>query len=185
MVTSHGGWWRSARAGLLALVLLLPAAAVAALSVDFADYWNGRPREITTVAAGETGELGGVRLRVIDTWTATADSPDGELYGVPEGAALVSVTYEVDPTGAGEEFIGCTVKLLQPDSDRRWSDSAMGTDYWPGRGLPDGVPVSCGPFEEPFPVESAFLIPEDAVGDVVAEVVIGSELPRALQLRLD
>lgn len=177
-------WWRKARAPLIALVVLVPAAIAAGLSVDAFDYLNSRPRVVTTVAAGEATRLGEVGFRLTDSWVAEADSAAGVEYGVPTGTALVSVTVEIDPTDASEEFTSCEMNLLQPGPDRRWGESIGDTDYWPDHDAAGDVPVGCAPFASAYPRELVFVIPADAVGQVVVEVVIGSKLPQALQLRL-
>jgi len=187
MVTRTESWWRRSRWALVALVVLVPAAVASALSIDAIDYVNAQPREVTVVAAGDTAELGGAELRVLDSWTAVADSERGREFAVPEGTALVVVTLELDATSASEDF-GCQLALLQPDSDRRWSSSYGDTDYWPGSGLPDDLPddlpSGCTKADAAFPFELTFLVPEDAAGEVVLEAVIPRELPRALHLRL-
>lgn len=183
MVSDGISWWRRSRWALLALVVLVPAAVAASLSIDAVDYGNAQPREITAAALGDTARIGEATLRVVDTWTAVAGSAEGVEYGVPEGAALVSVTLELDATAASEGF-SCSIELLQPDRGRRWTSSPSGTDYWPGRGLPDDVPTGCTGAEVAFPFELTFLVPEDAAGDVVLEVVNGPLLPRAFRLLL-
>ena len=182
MVT-HGGWWRRSRWALLALLVLVPAAVAAALSVDAFDYLASRPSGVTVVDRGDSAELDRATIRVVDSWTAPADSAAGERYEVPEGSALVSVTLELDATAASDDFF-CTVMLLEADRDRRWRSGFPDTDYFPGEGLPDDVPSGCSWAEVPFPFEATFLIPEDAVGEVVLEVVTPDLLPRAFHLRL-
>lgn len=176
-------WWRRSRWAVLALVVLVPAAVATSLSVDAVDYWNAQPRELTTVPVGGVARMGEASLRITDTWTATADSAEGVEYGVPAGTALVSITLELDATAASDDF-SCSLELLQADRDRRWINSYSGTDYWPGRGLPDDVPTSCRGADAAFPFEVTFLIPEDAAGEVVLEVVNGPMLPRAFHLLL-
>lgn len=178
-------WWRRSRWGLLALAVLVPASLAAALSVDAVEYWNGSPRTAVEVPAGQTASFQGAQLRVLESWTATADSPEGQEYGVPEGTALVSVTFELDASAASEEF-GCRTVLLEQRGDRRWTSSyGGGTDYWPGRDLPEDVPTTCSYAETAFPFEEVFLVPEDAVGHLVVEVVTPAELPRVFHLRLE
>lgn len=184
-MTARRGWWREQRAPLIALAVLAPIAVWAALTVDAIDYWNAQPREVETVPLGEAAELGGASIRVLDTRTMPADSEEGELYAVPEGTALVAVTIEVDAREAPEGFPGCEVDLVQPSLERSWRPSIGDTDYRTGRELPDDAPGACTPLRERFPFETAFLVPADAAGEVVAEVVIPGALPRVLHLRLE
>jgi hypothetical protein len=183
VVTERVGWWRRSRWALLSLLVLVPAAVAAALSIDAVDYLGSRPSVVTTVEPGQRTDLSGAQLRVVDSWMAPWDSPAGERYAVPEGTALVSVTLELDAGAASEEF-RCSVKLFQPDRDRRWTSGYTDTDYFPGRELPDDVPTGCSWAEVPFPFEVTFLIPEDAVEAVVIEAFTPDQLPRAFHLRL-
>jgi hypothetical protein len=183
MVSQGTSWWRRSRWALLALLVLVPAAVAASLSIDAFDYLASRPSAVTTVDRGASAELGHATIRVRDSWTAPADSAAGERYEVPEGTALVSVTLELDATAASEDF-GCTVKLLEPGRDRRWRSGITDADYYPGEGLPDDVPSGCSWAESPFPFELTFLIPDDAVDHVVLEVVTPDRLPQAYHLRL-
>jgi len=181
-VVSEQSWWRRSRWPLVSLAVLVPAALAASLSVDAVDYLLSRPSAVTVVERGGAGELGGATIRVIDSWSAPADSSLGEGYGVPVGAALVSVTLELDATAASEDFV-CRVTLLEADRDRRWTTS-FGTDYFPGADLPDDVPLGCRRHDTPFPFEETFVIPLDAQDRVVLEVIDPAGLPRVLHLEL-
>ncbi len=183
MVTTRSGWWRRSRWALLSLVVLVPAAVAASLSVDAVDYLMSRPSVVTTVEAGRAADLGDARIRVLESWTAPADSAVGEEYGVPEGTALVSVTLELDASAAAEDF-ACRVDLLDAGSQRHWRSGFTDTSYFPGEGLPDDAPFGCSWHATPFPFEATFLIPEDAVDDVVLEVIDPRRLPRAFHLLL-
>jgi hypothetical protein len=183
VVTERVTWWRRSRWALLSLVVLVPAAVAAALSIDAVDYLASRPSVVTTIDAGERAELGGAELRVVDSWIAPSGSAAGERYAVPDGTALVSVTLELDAQEASEEF-RCSVKLLEPGRDRRWTSSYTDTDYFPGRDLPDDVPTGCSWAEAAFPFEVTFLIPEDAADAVVIEAFTPDQLPTAFHLRL-
>ena len=177
------GWWRRSRWALLSLVVLVPAAIAAALSVDAFDYLLTRPSAVTVVERGETGQIrDGATIRVIDSWAVGAGSPAGEEYGVPEGAVLVSVTLELDASAASDDFL-CRVQLLEADRSRRWT-SSYSTDYFPGRGLPDDVPSGCAWHDTAYPFEETFLIPLDAQDCVVLEVIEPAGLPRVLHLKL-
>ncbi len=167
----------------MSLAVLVPAALAASLSIDAVDYLASRPSAATLVARGATGELRGAGFRVLDSWTAAAGSAAGDAYGVPDGAALVSVTVELDPTAASGDFM-CRVQLLEADRHRRWSPSFGGTDYVPGAGLPDDVPGGCALHDRAYPFEEVFLVPLDAQGRVVLEVIDPAGLPRVLHLEL-
>lgn len=188
MVSERMSWWRRARWPLVALLVLVPAAVAASASVDAVDYLASRPSVVTTVPAGETGELGPARIRLVDSWVATADSTRGARFEVPEGAAIVSATLELDAGAASEDF-GCRVTLLEPRAPRHWRSSLSAAGYYPGEDLPEDLPEDtpsgCSWAQTPFPFEVAFLVPEDAVDDIVLEVVTSDQLPRALHLRLD
>ncbi|MBN9141782.1 MAG: hypothetical protein J0H23_13245 [Micrococcales bacterium] len=183
MVTERMSWWRRSRWALLSLLVLVPAAVAASLSIDAFDYLSSRPSDVTTLDRGEQASLGDATIRVVDSWSAVGGSPEGDRYEVPDGTALVSVTLELDASAAPEGFT-CTTKLLEPGVDRRWSSGLAGVDYFPGEGLPDDVPSGCSRADMPFPFELAFLIPDDAVDDVVLEVFTSDLLPRAYHLRL-
>jgi hypothetical protein len=183
VVSGAQGWWRRSRWALLALLVLVPAAVAASLSIDAVDYLASRPSMVTTIERGDSAALGEATIRVRDSWTAPADSAAGERYEVPAGTALVSVTLDLDASSATEDF-GCTVKLLEPGRDRHWTAGYTGTDYLQGEGLPDDVPTGCSWASSPFPFEVTFLIPEDAVDRVVLEVVTPDRLPQAYHLRL-
>ena len=182
-VSRHVGWWRRSRWALLSLLVLVPAAVAAALSIDAVDYVASRPSIVSTVEPGAVADLGGASLRVADSWIAPADSADGERYAVPEGTALVSVTFELDAAKASDEFT-CTVKLIEPGRDRHWTSGYTDTDYLPGRDFPDDVPVGCSWAAAPFLFEVTFLIPEDAQDSVVIEAFTPDQLPQAYHLRL-
>lgn len=183
MVNDRMSWWRRSRWALLSLVVLVPAAVAAALSIDALDYLSSRPSVVTVVEPGRSVDLGDASLRVLDSWIATAESERGERYAVPEGTALVSVTVELDSSAAPEDF-ACMVRLLEPDRDRRWTAGYTDTDYFPGRDLPDDVPTGCSWAGKPFPFEVTFLIPDDARETVMLEVFTPEQLPRAYHLRL-
>ncbi|MFT4029676.1 MAG: hypothetical protein QM675_07360 [Protaetiibacter sp.] len=176
-------WWRRSRWALLGLLVLVPAAVAASLSVDAFEYLASRPSIVTTLDRGERAVLGDATIRVVDSWSAVGGSAEGDLYEVPEGTALLSVTLELDASAAPEDF-ACTTKLLEPGTDRRWDTVLVGVDYYPGEGLPDDVPSECSWADSPFPFELAFLIPDDAVDEVVLEVFTSDLLPRAYHLRL-
>lgn len=177
-------WWRNSRIALLSLVVIVPAAVFAALSVDAIDYWESQHRDISTVAKGDTATLGAMTASVVDAWSAEGGTARGEAYGVPEGRVLVSVTIELDPSAAGEEFTGCRIRLLERETDTRWNPSTSGVDYYPGDGLPDEVPLTCSAFDSSYPIEETFVLPADVSDDAIVEVVIASELPRVLHLEL-
>jgi len=183
VATGGVSWWRRSRWALLSLVVLVPAAVAAALSIDAVDYLASRPSIVTTVEPGQSVDLGGAQVRVADSWIAPADSAAGKRYAVPEGTALVVVTLELDATAASEDF-HCTVKLREPGRDRRWSAGFTDTDYFRSDSLPDDVPTTCSWAEVPFPFEVTFLIPDDAQDFVVLEVFTPDLLPRAYHLRL-
>lgn len=183
MVGGASGWWRRSRWAVVALVILVPAAVAASLSIDAFDYLASRPSMVTTVEPGHPATFGEASVRVIDSWTATSDSAVGERYAVPEGTALVSVTLELDAVRAGEDF-RCQTRLRDPVEDRRWWSGYTDTDYFPGEGLPDGSPSTCTWAENAFPFELTFLIPEEARDAVVIEVFTSDRLPEAYHLRL-
>lgn len=183
MVSGPHAWWRRNRWALLALLVLVPAAVAASLSIDALSYLSSRPSVVTVVERGDVAPIGDARLRLIDSWMAPADTARGEQYAVPEGTALVSVTLELDARAASDDFV-CQVKLLQSNPDRRWHSGFTDTDYFPGRDMPDGVPSSCAWDPKPFPFEVTFLIPDDAVDAVVLEVFTSDQLPQAYHLRL-
>jgi len=182
-MVSEQGWWRRSRWALLSLVVLVPGAVAASLSIDAFEYLETRPSAVTVVEPGGVGQVReGATIRVIDSWAVESGSPAGEEYGVPEGTVLVSVTLEVDATAASDDFL-CRVQLLEAERSRRWT-SSYGTDYFPGRGLPDDVPSGCRWHDTAYPFEETFLIPADAKDRVVLEVIEPAGLPRALHLRL-
>lgn len=183
MVNARQGWWRRSRWPLLSLVVLVPAAVAASLSIDAFDYLASRPSLVTTLERGDAAAFGEASIRVVDSWTATSDSAAGERFAVPDGAALVSVTLELDATRAAEDF-RCQVRLRDAVEDRRWHAGFTDTDYFPGEGLPDDVPSTCSWADTAFPFEVNFLIPSEAADAVVLEVFTADQLPRAYHLRL-
>jgi len=182
-VVTAGSWWRRSRWALLGLVVLVPAAGAASLSVDAFDYWAGQPHALEVVERGDAAQLGEARLRVTDSWVAVGGSADGIELDVPEGTALVSVTLELDASAADEDF-SCRMTLLEPARDREWRDGYTGTDYFPREGFPDDIPYGCSWAEVPFPIELTFLVPEDAVDGLELEVIDPELLPSAFRLRL-
>lgn len=181
MTAAPTSWLRRSLPALLALVVLVPAAVVASLSVGAFDRLANRPLDVVMIDADDEPTLAGAAIRVVETRVVDSGTPEGDELRVTPGTALVIVTIGVTP---GDADAGtCTLMLVASDPDRRWDDNAPGVSYYPERA--DDAPYGCAlGHENAYRLESAFLVPADVVDAVQLEITTTAELPRALRWRL-
>jgi hypothetical protein len=173
-------WWRRNRVAVYVVALLLP---ITLLGVGGWDWWSanfGRPVVPVSAADGEEIEFGGITWgpAVANVLTPSADA------NVPPGAKLLEVDIPVDRHG---EDTACVIGALKELSgaEREWS-ADTGDANWdyrkhtfcPTDPASDSYPAG------PFRIEVPFILPADATGPFVLDVVLQDELPRVLRLEV-
>ncbi len=170
--------------GLIALVVLIPAALAAALSVDAWGYIRSRPFVSTDLSAGQTGRLGDLEVELVGSLIITGNSADGNDIGVPPGADLVIARLRMDPGPVVDDGLGeCDVAFVSPSpaGDRRWNANAFNeTDYTIDEPYVTSCPLGSG---APYEYQTMFLVPAGAADNGWIEVTTWSTLPQALRLR--
>lgn len=183
-------WVRRWRWALVALAVVVPAAIVVTLSVDWFDYVRLTTSDGARVAPGDTGSYAGVDYMLVDVETIEADSPEGEELGALPGTTVVIARVHVDATDAEPDARSCRLLLVAPGSggDRVWdadpsdvyvlaSDGTVGYCSFPDPEDPlDEDPAV-------FDYEAVFVLPEDAAHSAVLRVSDGPfQLRTVLQL---
>ncbi len=183
-------WLRRWRWALVALAVVVPAAIVVTLSVDWFDYVRLTTSDGARVAPGGTGTHAGVEYTLVDVQLIEADSSEGEELGALPGTSVVVARVHVDSTDAGPDARSCKLLLVAPGpgGDRVW-DTGQSDVYLPSS---DGTVGYCtfpdpdDPLEEDpavFDYEAVFVVPSDAADAAVLRVSDGPfQLRTVLQL---
>lgn len=166
------GWFRRQRWALAALVVLIPAAVLASLSVRWFWYNDEHTPRPEIVAAGETGEYEGAELTLTDYDVVRWDSEIGAELGLLEGTEAVAALIHVDARdslASDENLIGCDASLVLPGpgGNRVWRSGTSAIDYSPSGDLV-GYCMLTDHVESDW--EAVFVVPE-GVGDVARLVI--------------
>jgi hypothetical protein len=160
--------------------VLLPVLAAACvlwtLRLDWWPYLDGRPTELTRVAAGERATYAGTGFEVTATTRVPGGTERGERLDLAPDATLVVVTLRVDPDPA----LSCTVEAVA--GDVRWDTAGFDETSW---SPPDRFESSCTT-DEPgaYDLRLGFVVPSSAADDLELEVSDLRRLPEALRLGL-
>lgn len=192
-------WLRRNRWALLALVILVPAAVAAAMSISLFRYYADLQHDPVVVPEGETGEFvptrpgAGDELPVpvgepaeftMDSYVVVPwDTDVGREVGLLEGSEAVSVLIEVDATGMPEGTFSCSAILVAPgpQGERVWPmASGSDLDYYPSGDIEANCSLSQG---SAFTWEAVFVVPEGVGEDAELYISYGALQPRrVLQL---
>lgn len=183
-------WVRSHRWALIALVVLIPATVLAALSVVWFDYTDThtqnptpipsgeagtwvvtRPSDATPLAAPPTAKLSLTSYEVV-SW----DSDTGKDVGLLEGTEAVSAIIHVDARSLPDDSYSCYARLLapSPEGDREWDTASSEIDYYPSGDLHANCDLSDG---SEFEWEAVFVVPEGVGENARLVIRDGSPLP--------
>jgi hypothetical protein len=178
-------WFRRHRWGLIALVVLVPAAVLASLSIRWFDYHESTTQNPQVIAEGETGVVERTSFTLTDFTVVGWDSDTGRELGLLEGTEAVSAIIHVDASespASDENLIGCDALLVAdgPDGDRVWEAGSNAIDYYPGGDLVGNCSLTD---HEVFDWEAVFVTPE-GIADQARLIVTGS-WPYRYELQLD
>ncbi|GAB3274049.1 hypothetical protein [Microbacterium lacusdiani] len=166
-------WWRRNGLALGALAALIPAAVIVIGGQEWITYYGYRPISPIEVPEGESVEFAGATFGDARLTDATAELTDQ----IPADAKVVVVEIAVRP---GAEPPMCDLTLREASGARHWerASSPSGPLDW------DGTDYCPSDSTAPYLIEAPFLLPEDAEGPFVAELVVADELPRFLRLEV-
>jgi hypothetical protein len=121
---------------LAALALLVPAAVLASLSIEWFEYNDLHSQRPEVVVAGASGVYEGSEFTLTDYLVVPWDSETGQELGMLEGTEAVSALIHVDATdsvGSEENLVSCDANLVLPDADgdRTWKSGSSAIDYFP------------------------------------------------------
>ena len=178
-------WLRRNWIGLVAVAVLLPATVGITFATQWSSYFGGRASDPVTVPSDTAENFAHAAWTLTDVRRVSAASSEGAEIGLPEGSDLVIVTARVSPDGSGAEAPGCILLLEELDGTtvtRSWGASATDPiDY----AATEGTLSTCDSDAlEPYTLESAFVVADDASDDLGLAVTVSSELPRYLRFRL-
>lgn len=199
-------WARRNRWPLLALIVLVPGAIVAAMSVNLFSYYGSQAQHPVVVPSGQPGEYTpafattdddgnpiepppGPRptaTMTLDDYTVVpADSDIGREVGLLAGTEAVAALIHVDATGMTEDAFSCDALLTAPgpQGERSWDPASSGTeiDYSPSGDLTEYCSLSGG---DEFDWEVVFVVPE-GVGETATLSVTRGSFPAERVLQLD
>jgi hypothetical protein len=134
------GWFRRNRWALVALTVLVPAAVLASLSIEWFAYDAAHTQRPEVVAVGASGVYEGSEFTLSDYLVVPWDSETGQELGLLEGTEAVSALIHVDATGSSadeENLVSCDANLVLPDADgdRTWESGSSAIDYYPSGDL--------------------------------------------------
>ncbi|MGN6503260.1 MAG: hypothetical protein ACTHKX_10235 [Pseudolysinimonas sp.] len=191
-------WLRRHRWALAALVVLIPAALAAAMSVVWFRYVETQAQHPASVRTGDPGTYvagrpsGGdvdsssdltASLTLTDYNVVPWNSDTGREVGLLDGTEAVSALIHVDATGLPEDTFSCHAVLIAPgpEGDRVWDTASGEIDYYPSGDLHANCDLSEG---TAFDWEAVFVVPE-GVGEGARLIISdGSLIPR-YQLQLE
>jgi hypothetical protein len=190
-------WVRRHRWALAALVVLIPAALAAAVSVVWFGYVDAHAQHPVPVPRGEAGTY------VADRPSSETDAPSdltatltltgynvvpwntdtGREVGLLEGTEAVSALIHVDAAGLPEDTFSCHAVLVAPgpEGDRVWDTASGEIDYYPSGDLHANCDLNEG---TAFDWEAVFVVPE-GVGHNARLIVSDGSLIPEYQLQLE
>lgn len=193
-------WVRRHRWALAALIVLIPAALAAAMSIVWFPYVNAQAQNPVPVRSGDPGtyvadrpssesDVPSVPSELTATLTLTGynvvpwNTDTGRDVGLLEGTEAVSALIHVDATGLPEDTFSCHAVLIAPgpEGDRVWDSATGELDYYPGGDLHANCDLSEGAV---FDWEAVFVVPE-GVGDDARLVISDGSLTPKYQLQLE
>jgi hypothetical protein len=195
-------WFRRNRWALVALLVLIPAALAAAMSVSLFRYYGNLADRGTPVAEGEVGSYvpdrpqpenpdapaipasGPATLELTSYVVVPWDSETGREVGLVEGTEAVSALIHVDATGLPEDVFGCDAILVAPGAggERVWPMAGgSDIDYYPGGDLTAYCDLGSG---EEFDWEAVFVVPE-GIADTAELVITRGAFQSERVLRLE
>jgi len=175
-------WLRRWRWVLLALVVLVPGAALTAMSVGTFDHLAGLP-QIQNVSRGTVAHYGGAEVRLLDRRVVTASSAAGRRDGVPAGTELVIATIRVDASRVpAKRSDTCDAELVDPapGGDRVWRPGGSRADYFPPSGYSSICQLSARPV---YRYQAVFLVPRGVGATAELRFSALRQTPRELRLR--
>lgn len=156
------GWWRRNAVALVALAVLVPA------TFGGAAWWEWKyayPDSGKPLFAVEPGKSGTVDLEGA-TWGPAKAKVITDTSGldVPEGAQLVLVGVDVDPTG--NKAPTCwSPTLVEQSTGRTWETARGEIGLTSSSDEPDScVPTLEGETAEPYQLILPFIVPDEAEG---------------------
>lgn len=152
------GWWRSNAVAVGALVVLVPATAVAMSWNEWAVTLRNTPTAPISVAPGESAEYAGATVG-----PASADFT--ELPLAPQDARVVTVSLRIDP---GDPAIACSKPVLREvdGAQRQWNARDDLGREWDSERRAFCDPEATAPYQ----MEIDYLVPEDASGPFTVEL---------------
>jgi hypothetical protein len=167
---------------LLALVVLVPGAALTAMSVGTFDHLAGLP-VIQDVSRCTAAHYGGAEVRLLDRRVVTASSAAGLRDGVPADTELVIATIRVDASRVpAKQADTCDAELVDPgpDGDRVWRAGGSRADY----SSPSGYSIACLLSPRPaYRYQAVFLVPRGVGATAELRLSAFRQAPRELRLR--
>lgn len=190
-------WVRRHRWALAALVVLIPAALAAAMSIVWFRYVGAEAQHPVVVRSGDPGTYATDRpdsdAHEVSDLTATLtltgynvvpwNTETGREVGLLEGTEAVSALIHVDATGLPEDVFSCQALLIAPgpEGDRVWDTASGEIDYYPSGDLHGYCDLSEG---TAFDWEAVFVVPE-GVGDDARLIISDGSLNPRYQLQLE
>ncbi len=134
------GWLARHRWALAALTVLVPAAVLASLSIEWFEYDAAHAQRPEVVATGASGVYAGSEFTLTDYLVVPWDSETGQELGLLEGTEAVSALIHIDATdslASDENLVSCHANLVLPgaDGDRTWKSGSSAIDYYPSGDL--------------------------------------------------
>lgn len=166
------GWLRRQRWWLLAVALLAPAAALAALGLGWWEYLSDEGGPAIRAEAGEEVEYAGATWRLLQWRVLDRDEAEAERVGLPEGAQVVAALIEVAPGPDAPEY--CRATLVDPAADRRWRAGWDTVDVPGGR---DAASSCDGEAVAPYRLLYTWVVPDDVGASGELELVVADEAP--------
>ncbi len=161
-------WWRKNALALGALVL---AASLTGISWYVGVWLPLSPPEAAVATPDDEGRgtLGGATFD--DLTIASEEDPEG-YYGAPDGTWVVAVSVDVSPQESG---LSCSLQLSESDGEQRtWTPTSVISPFAES----DDPSYCTGTGTEDYRVLTAFLLPDDARGPFVLDIVSGSDVLR-------
>lgn len=169
------GWLRRNRWYLVALLILIPVAAVVSLVPRWFPYQQNQPHP-EAVAMGDT-----VRYSGADIQLTALELLDGDEINAPAGADVVVATLSIDVVDP-PEVARCEIHVVSAEAgfEQFWdAESFSDSDYR----IPDRFATLCS-LSEPgsYDLQLTFLVPRGQVTEPVIELSSSAGLPRVLRL---
>lgn len=171
---------RHRRLAPFALVLLIPCAVAITGYVSWFDYLAGQPSSPVAVERGDSAEIGGAKVRLVNSWVVRPGDEHAEGMGLADDEAAVLARLELVPSTGVIDY-SCDIRLVDADASRWWK-SELFVEDGPWSGEFDAF--SCSSEGETIEIVQEFRLPQDAVTGVRVEVRVSEQLPQVLRLAL-